>query len=240
MSQPDLAGAAPQRRVRYGSGSWIVGPIFFGLALWFLFGPDLAAFPVEPVDRISKELITPKPRRAILGDPPKIEINGFERTCMDCHRTFLTAEPKSQGLAQHQHVVVAHGPNKECMDCHDYRDRDKLLLPEGGTVAFNLVDQVCAGCHADIHLDWRRGIHGKVLGSWKKDAEARRKFECTECHDPHLPRHPAMAALRPLPGPNTLRMGEHDPEHEDEVHHERDPLRRALQHYRELEEGKQK
>jgi hypothetical protein len=42
---------------------------------------------------------------------------------------------------------------------------------------------------------------------------------CVECHDPH---HPPFAAMRPAPGPDTLRMGAQEgPGHGGK----RDPLR---------------
>ena len=127
MSQSEQQGA--QSRIRYGSGGWLVAPVFFVLAAWFLWGPNLAAYPNEPVRRISKERIMPVPRRAILGDPPKIMINGFERTCMDCHRTFLDREARSRPgsvAAQGRWRSASTGRTTSCMDCHDYRDRDKL------------------------------------------------------------------------------------------------------------------
>jgi len=40
---------------------------------------------------------------------------------------------------------------------------------------------------------------------------------------------PAMNPVRPLPGPNTLRMGEHPAQTEAEHGGEHDPLREALQ-----------
>ncbi|PIE23553.1 MAG: hypothetical protein CSA62_06860 [Planctomycetota bacterium] len=237
MSQSEQQGS--QSRISYGSGAWLVAPVFFALAAWFLWGPQLAAYPKEPVHRISKARIMPVLRRAVLGDPPQLMINGFERSCMDCHRTFLTKQPKAQGLMQHQHVVLVHGPNTSCMDCHDYEDRDKLKLNGGGLVSFRQTAQLCASCHVDIYSDWTRGIHGKAFGSWQKGSPERRQLGCTECHDPHMPRHPAMAAIRPLPGPNTLRMGKRGQGHAEDEHQERDPLRKALQHYKQLEKGEE-
>ena len=64
----------------------------------------------------------------VLGDPPRVRVNEFERTCMDCHRVFLSSQ-NQPGLLQHEHIQVDHGLHRDCWGCHDKEDRDRLVGP---------------------------------------------------------------------------------------------------------------
>ncbi len=79
------------------------------------------------------------------------------------------------------------------------------MLHDGTRIGFNYAPRLCAQCHGTVFRDWERGTHGKTMGSWDADDPRRHRLACNDCHDPHSPAYPKFA---PLPGPNTLRMGE--------------------------------
>jgi len=114
-----------------------------------------------------------------------------------------------------------HGDNDSCLNCHAKDDREKLALRNGGLVGFDHVEQLCAQCHGPIYNDWERGTHGKTIGYWDLTSGESIKLSCTQCHDPHQPTYQGM---KPLPGPNTLRMGDKHGGH-DQID-ENNPLQR--------------
>lgn len=211
-----------------------VGMAFFALAGWFLLGPDMLDIPDKKVTSIDPELLSTAPRRAILSDPPTIRIDGFDRTCMDCHQLFPPRPDPPVALAQHKHIVLDHGINKQCRNCHHPENRNLLVMHGGETIGYDHVEQLCAKCHGPTYRDWQRGSHGRTNGYWDSSRGEVRRIRCTECHDPHNPRVPAMDPIAPLPGPDTLRMKHDLACHDDREgdHHlsqHRDPLRRAIE-----------
>lgn len=205
-----------------------VGPAFFGLAAWLWLGPSLTEIPARPDVRVDARRITTAPRRATVGDPPTIRVNSFDRVCTDCHGIFPITQQQIENRMQHRHVVLDHGINDKCHNCHDVRDMNRLVLRDGSSISFSDVPELCRKCHGPTYHDWEHGIHGRINGHWDAGRGEQHKLRCIECHDPHRPRHPAMDPLAPLPGPHTLRMGEPGAAHpEDYEPVEADPLRRA-------------
>lgn len=220
------ADSAPSAR-RSGLASWAgyaIGPIFLLVALWLFWGTPALDLPVGEPQLVDASSLSTDPRRTPLGDPPLSTIAGYERTCMDCHRTFPAREDPPTQLFQHSHIVLDHGINDRCRNCHYEKDRDKLVLRGGEVIGYDRVVELCAKCHGPTYRDWQRGAHGRTNGFWDTTQGQMVRLTCTECHDPHLPRVPAMDPLKPLPGPRTLRMGEH--RHAPEPDVVRDPLRR--------------
>lgn len=144
------------------------------------------------------------PPRAVLADPPTIQNGPFRQTCNECHRIFPPRDVLRSPPLQHAHVVLAHGLNDRCTNCHAREDRDRLALQDGRTLAFAEVARVCAQCHGTLYRDWQLGAHGRTSGHWDRAAGPAERLTCTQCHDPHAPAFPPLA---PLAGPNTLRMG---------------------------------
>jgi len=205
---------------------YLVAPSFLLAGAWFIWGLDVVDIPQARSEKVARAQLTLDPPRKILGDPPVIRINEFDRTCMDCHRIFQNKEPNAK-LEQHQHIRLQHGINARCYDCHCFEDRDRLVLRDGKTtVPYTAIVSFCAQCHVDKHRDWELGLHGRQIGFWDLSEGPRKKFLCTECHDPHRPRHPIMEGLAPLPSPNTLRMGRPAPHTAEIDHKTRNPLRR--------------
>ncbi|MFO1077626.1 MAG: hypothetical protein U1E73_07855 [Planctomycetota bacterium] len=210
--------------------SFFVAPTFFGLAAWFLFGPDCAAIPAAATPALAPDSIVPGPLRQVVlkTDPPTLHLNGFDRTCMDCHRTFTNPDPRIVHLQQHWQIQLRHGINTHCYHCHDRDDRNLLTARDGEKIPFPRVDELCAQCHPGIHGDWLLGVHGKRLGYWDPKRGGQDRIVCTGCHDPHWPSRPAMAGTQPLSGPHTLRMGTPAAADANDGGAAEDPLQRAI------------
>ena len=159
-----------------------------------------------------------------MHDPASIEVASFDVNCTQCHSLFEQNTIKTSGVPRHDDIVLDHGENGWCFSCHDMEQRDRLTLTAGETVGYDDVPRLCAKCHGPTWRDWQRGIHGKTVGSWRMGDARQHRLSCTDCHDPHSP---AFDAGVPLPGPNTIRMGEHVPHGDDGVHR---PLAQWMHH----------
>lgn len=207
-------------------GGYLIGPLFLLLAAWFLFAPAATSLPVAPTPQFALSEIAVAPMREPLADPPTIEIAGFMQRCNACHSLFESSWDGERPLVQHTHVSLAHGINDNCFNCHDRDDRERLTSRSGETFGYQEVATLCRQCHGPIYRDWTRGVHGKTLGFWNTDAGEQRRLTCSACHDPHAPAYPSFA---PLPGPNTLRMGEQGDSAHAEAPPESNPLRKWRQ-----------
>jgi hypothetical protein len=189
-----------------------LGIVFVLLAVWFVLGSTMPHIPSAASAPVSRELIAPGAPRSALGDPPMTKIGGYLHNCNDCHRLFQSDPAREQDLYQHASIVLDHGLNNRCTNCHAIDDRERLILLSGETVPFSQTPRLCSGCHGTVYRDWERGMHGKTLGSWSAASGNQRRLNCNECHDPHAP---AYESFVPLPPPNTLRMGN---QHEEVEH----------------------
>jgi hypothetical protein len=196
---------------------------FLALAAWFLFGPSTTPVPHARSAPIVPAEISTAPARVALGDEPVTVIAGFEMRCMECHALFRSRPETARRLTQHQQIVLDHGLTDRCFNCHDDEQRDRLSLRGDKTVPFSQVARLCAKCHGPTYRDWQKGMHGRTMGAWDPHSDRQRRLICSECHDPHAP---AFDPVRPLPGPNTLRMGPPGPPREQEPTDLADPLRR--------------
>jgi len=210
-----------------GGAGFLTGLGLLLLACWFLWGADLVEIPTTKAAIVPAAELSTAPRREILSDPPTIELDGFKRTCMECHRLFPARDVAPGKLLKHTHIVLDHGINNLCRNCHDVEDRDRLVLHDGVPIDYDDVVVLCAKCHGPTFRDWERGMHGRTNGYWDAAQGQPRQLGCTECHDPHNPRVPAMDPMSPLPPPNTIRMGDHG-EGKHEKTEELDPLRKVL------------
>lgn len=188
-----------------GWPSALVGPGFLLLAAWFFAGPDTVQQPGGEPLLVDPSLLSTAPRRPLLGDKPSIEVHQVQRTCVECHALFQPGLETPKRLAMHAHIRLDHGINDRCRNCHHLKDRDKLVLHDGSEINFSESERLCAKCHGPTFRDWERGSHGRSNGYWDPARGERIRLKCSQCHDPHNPRVPAMDALVPLPGP-------HDPQ----------------------------
>jgi len=213
---------------------WLVVAVFLASAVWFFVGTgsldstateiietDPATIPIVPAVEI-----TPQPRRKMQSDPPMVTIGMFTRTCNDCHDLFKAPVDFSKHLIQHQDIILDHGLNDRCYNCHDRDDRSKLALRNEETIGYAESPRLCAKCHGPTFRDWEQGMHGRTNGYWNKDLGEQHRLKCVECHDPHAPAYPTFT---PMPAPHSLRMGEqHGAGTLHELIDELDPL----QHWR--------
>lgn len=210
----------PRGRQRSDYVSLLIGPIFIVLAAWFLFGPAVTDIPDPGMTLVAREEITTEPMRTMMSDPPTTLMGGYDLRCQECHKLFEsppeTVPANQRRLTQHQEIVLDHGLNDRCFNCHDRENRNLLALPGEGAIPYKESPRLCASCHGTTYRDWQVGVHGRTNGSWNAELGTQNRLQCTQCHDPHKPAFPPMHAL---PGPNTLRMGDphaskHSPEEE--------------------------
>ena len=201
---------------------YFVGVGFLILASVFLLGKSSVEIPLTEQPPVRAEQIMPGAFRVALADPPMVNIGTYDQRCNDCHGLFENTRPEYRELTQHTNIILDHGINDGCLNCHDKGDREKLTLRGGGTVGFDQVAQLCAQCHGPIYRDWQKGSHGKTIGYWDTDLGEATKLTCSQCHDPHSP---SFKPMPPLPGPHTLRMGKHYADHGDLVD-DKNPLQR--------------
>ncbi len=136
---------------------------------------------------------------------PEIQQAGYTYRCGDCHDLFPSPPETTRTLTQHTHIVLKHGMNTRCLNCHHLTDRNTFVDDYGRSIPYDRPELLCAKCHGLVYRDWLHGVHGRTDGYWdtRLGIQARRK--CVECHDPHQPPFPPMHPAAP---PNTLRMGE--------------------------------
>jgi hypothetical protein len=183
-------------------------PLFLALALFFLAGGFGAPVPETAPVSVDSNLTEARPPRTMQTHPPLVEAGGFERDCLDCHLLFRSRERETYGRFVHRDVVLDHGINDACLNCHDRENRNLLRGARDFPVRFTQSELLCARCHGTTFRDWIRGIHGRTDGFWDETAGPPRPLNCTQCHDPH---RPGFAPFRPLPGPRALRTGDPGP-----------------------------
>ena len=195
--------------------------VLFLLAVWMGWAQTTTAPIGGPAAEFDPAALSTEPLRPAAAEPATIVVGGIRQRCSDCHAIFPSAQISEQTLRQHEHVVLDHGLNDRCLNCHARSDRNSLELHDGRLVPLAEAQELCAKCHGPTFRDWEKGTHGRTNGSWVVGSPAMHRLTCTECHDPHAP---AMRRIVPLPGPNTWRMG--DPGAPAEATHASGPLGR--------------
>jgi len=181
-----------------------VPTVFALLAVALAAGPWDFASPVGPPTSVASWVTDPRPvRRPKLK--PEIVLAGFTYRCSDCHRLFASPPETTRSLTQHREVVLRHGINTRCFNCHHLTNRDAYVDDWGREIPADQPQLLCAKCHGPVYRDWLHGSHGRTNGYWDVRAGPQERRRCIECHDPHQPPFPPMP---PAPPPHTLRMGE--------------------------------
>ncbi|MBI4951220.1 MAG: hypothetical protein HY908_04245 [Myxococcales bacterium] len=145
----------------------------------------------EPAEE--KELVvTIEPRIPLLATYP----------CSSCHAT-RTPQPERHPLKEFHAVRTfdfSHGDDTFwCYQCHSIRNLDQLVTATGALVSFDEAQKLCTSCHGDKLDDWKRGMHGLIVGEWNGP---RTKLSCPACHNPHHPRYPT---IEPEKMPETIK-----------------------------------
>ena len=195
------------------STAWFVGPAFLLLAGGIALFGHTPEIPTAETPEFSPTNLVASTRPTVTSDPPITTIGSYEYRCNDCHDVFQSPTEKTGDLYQHLDIHFDHGINNSCYNCHDQKNRDELVGRNGQYISYTDIPLLCSQCHGPTYRDWERGMHGKTLGSWETGSPDQVRLECSQCHDPHAP---AFPDYQPLPGPNTLRMGNPPAE----LHHE--------------------
>ena len=129
--------------------------------------------------------------------------------CESCHDGKIVPYPKSTKprlITMHQDIVenslkLMHGHGALwCLNCHSAKHRNHLVDRQGNEFSFNQPQKLCGSCHGENYIDWRKGVHGKRIGSWKTGGK-KRWWVCTECHNPHTVQKSRFNRLQPEPPP---------------------------------------
>jgi hypothetical protein len=195
---------------------WSIGPAFLAVGAYLAFAAPRVEIPQNQVRTIPVDQIKRGAWRTPLTDPAQANVAGAARPCSECHKLFTPSPVETRTLVQHKDVVMRHGMNTRCFNCHHAEERDKLVLHDGNLVGFDQTPKLCSQCHGTVYRDWQRGTHGKTMGSWDASSGNQVRLTCNECHDPHAP---AYRPIAPLPGPETMRMGDQTKTHEPERKH---------------------
>ncbi len=181
---------------------WLI-PLLFLLTAWWLYAYEPEpVIPFEEPAGIDASLLAPLPK-APRPSAPVTEISGFEMRCNACHRLFESKRKVPEHLKRHDEIVLKHGANDRCYNCHSRKNRERFVRHDGTWIPFETPELLCAKCHGPTFRDWQKGIHGKTLGSWIPTSDKLTRLRCNNCHDPHSP---AFEQVYPMPAPRTLRM----------------------------------
>lgn len=134
---------------------------------------------------------------------------GYEFKCSECHTAITAAQRQQPQAPQHADIVLAHGLNTNCLNCHHPVERNSYLGYDGEAIPADQPARLCAKCHGPQFRDWERGVHGRQNGHWDASRGPKTKLFCIQCHDPHNPRFQAM---QPVPPPVYNRFMTRAPE----------------------------
>lgn len=115
--------------------------------------------------------------------------------CMSCHRLLEAKWHYDRKLVEHESIVLNHGNNRFCLNCHHAKNRNAFVDYDGAEIAEEDVVSLCAKCHGPTYQDWKAGAHGRTNGFWDKSKGPQTKLRCIQCHDPHTPKFPKMDAF---------------------------------------------
>ncbi|MCA9294600.1 MAG: cytochrome c3 family protein [Phycisphaerales bacterium] len=207
----------------------LVGPVLLGMALVILFVVPDARVPEANPPMVQRSSLSTAPLRAALTDPP---VASLGHRCNECHIIIQPRDGRPEAINYHRNIVLRHGLNNNCYNCHDRENRERLVQHSGATIGYDEQALLCAQCHGRVYRDWTRGAHGKTVGAWNPRDPRYRRFVCTECHDPHAP---MLDGIAPLPGPHTLRMGKQTGSAHEGLAEKRNPLFHWSEHGEEAE-----
>lgn len=185
----------------------LVPVVFFGLAAVLL--ADFWKFhsPIVPPPKTPAWAPDTTPVRQ--PDPwPEVKIGVYTYRCSECHSLINSPPETTRTLTQHREIVLRHGLNDRCFNCHNRENRDAFAADNGQPIPWDQPQLLCAKCHGPVYRDWLHGVHGRTNGYWSKEWGPMTHLKCTSCHDPHVPPFPPM---KPAPPPHTLRMGDQRP-----------------------------
>ena len=129
--------------------------------------------------------------------------------CMSCHKLLEAKWQYDRRMVEHENIVLNHGNNRFCLNCHHPKNRNAFVDYDGSEIAEEDVVSLCAKCHGPTYQDWKVGAHGRTNGYWDKTKGPQTKLRCIQCHDPHSPKFSKMDALAAPTYPKRA-AGSHD------------------------------
>lgn len=138
--------------------------------------------------------------------------------CMSCHRLLEARWQYDRRMVEHEDIVLNHGNNRFCLNCHHSKNRNAFADYDGSEIAEEDVVSLCAKCHGPTYRDWKAGAHGRTNGYWDKSRGPQTKLRCIQCHDPHSPKFSKMDALAAPTYPQRA-AGSHDLQEASEKGH---------------------
>ncbi len=135
--------------------------------------------------------------------PPRTETGlvfkklDWDYACMECHKHVDDPTDFQREMeVEHDNIVLEHGNNRYCLNCHHDTQRDQYVDYDGAIIAKENHTLLCAKCHGPKHRDWKAGVHGRQNGYWDESKGPKVKLNCIQCHDPHKP---TFAPIKPMP-----------------------------------------
>jgi len=86
--------------------------------------------------------------------------NGWAYNCMECHKLLPAKWHYDRPVTEHRDIVLDHGNNRFCLNCHHPVNRNAFVDYDGSEIAQADVVQLCAKCHGTTYRDWQAGVHG--------------------------------------------------------------------------------
>ena len=148
--------------------------------------------------------------------PLKHRRGKFEYACTECHKDFGSKLTSKNPKGEHSDLVLDHGHNTLCLNCHHKDNRNVYVDYDGSEIAEGDTTLLCRKCHGPTYREWQVGIHGRQNGYWDSSKGPRKKLQCIQCHDPHSPVFKPMA---PEPAPQLDRMASAGDQHETGEQH---------------------
>lgn len=180
-----------------------------GAVLWWG-DPFAGTIPVGEMPEITDDTRGDFANAVVKPREPQLHyFNMGPNGCKTCHDGKMVPVPKSNKprlIGMHQDIVenslaLMHGHGALwCLNCHSATNRNKLVDRQGTEFSFNQPQKLCGSCHGENYIDWRKGVHGKRIGSWATGGK-KRWWVCTECHNPHTVQKSRFNRLKPEPPP---------------------------------------
>ncbi len=166
---------------------FITVPLCCLLVIVFIVSGFTFKSPVPPAKPLSSKWYIPEtPRENI------IENEVVVGNCWICHAMWVPVPDPNviRPIGAHPEVILKHGKNKRCYNCHMITDRSRYTSDDGKGLLYTNVAQLCGRCHGIVYRNWLNGTHGVNRGKWapKKPFDVT-KFQCNYCHDPHQPKY---------------------------------------------------
>ena len=165
---------------------FITIPLCGILTIFFIFNGFSFTNPVPPPKELKNNWYKPEtPREEIV----KNEV--IVGQCWVCHAMWTPVPDPDviRPIGAHPEVVLKHGKNKRCYNCHMISDRNRYTSNDGKGILYTNVSELCGKCHGIVYNNWINGTHGVNRGKWLPNGPFDvTKFQCNYCHDPHQPK----------------------------------------------------